>query len=404
MTASTPPRPELSSEALTAVWRGQAKWWDLGCYLIVATGIVIALIDEEGPHGRWPTIALLAGIAVAYTLIGRRAVRREEFRYAVLYQVCAWSLVIAIIVIDPEFESWLLFFCLFPQIWATFEVREALIGTGVALSVLFVALVATAQDPVRAAPEAFVSVLISFTLSAALGMFIHRIIGEAEQRAAVIDELRSTRAQLAAVERAQGVQDERGRLSREIHDTLAQGFTSVVTLTRAADAALERGDVDKARERLAMIEQTAVDNLAEARVIVAELTPGHLQSRTLGEALTRLTETVTRETGIRVTSSIVGEPAPLGGNSEVVLLRAVQEALSNVRRHSGATSADVTLAYEQDRVRLVVVDDGTGFEAGTTHQGFGLDGLRARAAELGGDVTLAARDPHGTALTMELPR
>ncbi len=181
----------------------------------------------------------------------------------------------------------------------------------------------------------------------------------------VIDELRSTRAQLAAVERAHGVQDERSRLSREIHDTLAQGFTSVIALSRAASSALERDDVDKARERLAMIESTAVDNLAEARVIVAELTPGHLQSRTLVEALARLADTMTRETGIQVSSSVAGEPAPLGGNAEVVVLRCAQEALSNVRRHSGAQTAAVTLAYEAERVALEVIDDGSGFDPAT---------------------------------------
>lgn len=395
---------ELSSDQLAAVWRGQAQWWHVGCYALVATAVVVALLEPPGPHGRWPTLALLGGVALAYTLFGRRALMREETVYAVLYQLCAWTCLLTIIALDPEFESWLLFFCLFPQIWATFEVRPALIATGLALLALFTAAVAPAEDPGAEVPGALVSVVISFALSAALGMFIHRIIGEAERRAAVIDELRSTRAQLAAVERAQGVQDERSRLSREIHDTLAQGFTSVIALSRAATSALDRGDVVTARERLSMIEGTAVDNLAEARVIVAELTPGHLQSRTLVEALARLTDTVTRETGIRVTSSVEGEPAPLGGSAEVVLLRGVQEALSNVRRHSGAETAAVTLAYEPARVALEVTDDGAGFDPETTPPGFGLDGLRARAAELGGEVSIGRGDPRGTRLVMELPR
>ncbi|WP_404385553.1 sensor histidine kinase [Knoellia locipacati] len=404
MTAAPLPPPELSSDQLAAVWRSQAKWWHLGCYAIVATAVVVALLEPPGQHGRWPTLVLLLGIAVAYTLFGRRAIMREEAVYAVLYQLTAWTCLLTIIALDPDFEAWLLFFCLFPQIWATFEVRPALIATGLALLALFTAAVAPAENPRAEVPGALVSVVISFALSAALGMFIHRIIGEAENRAAVIDELRSTRAQLAAVERAAGVQDERGRLSREIHDTLAQGFTSVIALSRAATSALDRDDVATARERLAMIEHTAVDNLAEARVIVAELTPGHLQSRTLVEALARLAGTVTEETGIQVTSEVDGEPAPLGGNAEVVLLRGVQEALSNVRRHSGARSAAVTLTYRPERVALEVTDDGAGFDPATTQPGFGLDGLQARAAELGGAVTITGGDGHGTRLVMELPR
>lgn len=404
MTAAPLPPPELSSDQLAAVWRGQAKWWHLGCYALVATAVVVALLEPPGPHGRWPTLVLLLGVAVAYALFGRRAIMHEETVYAVLYQLTAWTCLLTIIALDPEFEAWLLFFCLFPQIWATFEVRPALIATGLALLALFTAAVAPAENPRAEVPGALVSVVISFALSAALGMFIHRIIGEAENRAAVIDELRSTRAQLAAVERAQGVQDERSRLSREIHDTLAQGFTSVIALSRAATSALDRDDVATARERLAMIEHTAADNLAEARVIVAELTPGHLQSRTLVEALARLAETVTQETGIRVSSVVDGEPAPLGGNAEVVLLRGVQEALSNVRRHSGARSAAVTLTYRPERVALEVADDGTGFDPATTQPGFGLDGLRARAAELGGAVSITSGRPSGTRLVMELPR
>lgn len=404
MTAPATPPAELSSDELAAVWRGQARWWHLGFVILVMTAALVALLQQPGPHGHLPTLLLLLGIAVAYALFGHRAIRREKTTYAVLYQLCAWACLLTIIVIDPGFESWLMFFCLFPQIWATFEVREALVATGLALVGLFAATVLPAGDPGAEVPSALISVVISFVLSAALGMFIHRIIREAEDRATVIDELRSTRAQLAAVERAQGVQDERSRLSREIHDTLAQGFTSVIALSRAAGAALEREDVTTARERLDMIERTAVDNLAEARVIVAELTPGHLQSRTLVEALARLTDTVTRETGIRVTSAVEGEPAPLGGNAEVVLLRGVQEALSNVRRHSGARSATVTLAYEPDRVALEVVDDGKGFDPATTPPGFGLDGLRARAAELGGGVRIARREDSGTRLEMELPR
>jgi signal transduction histidine kinase len=404
VTTPAPPPPVLSRDELAAVWRGQAIWWHLGCYAIVATAVMVSLLQPAGPHGRWPTVLLLVGVAVAYALFGRRAVMREQIGYAVLYQLSAWSCALAIITLDPGFEAWLLFFCLFPQIWSTFEVRPALLVTGLALLALFAATVLPAEDPGREVPGALVSVVISFTLSAALGLFIHRIIGEAEERAAVIDELRSTRAQLAAVERAQGVQDERSRLSREIHDTLAQGFTSVIALSRAATAALDRGDLESTRERLSLIETTAIDNLAEARVIVAELTPGHLQSRTLVEALARLADSVTRETGIRVSSTVEGDPAPLGGNAEVVLLRGVQEALSNVRRHSGAEQAVVSLAYEPERVALTVRDDGRGFDPVTVTAGFGLEGLRARAAELGGEVTVGRAEPGGTRLVMELPR
>ena len=242
-------------------------------------------------------------------------------------------------------------------------------------------------------------------LSLSLGLFINRIVTEAETRAETIDELRAAQAELAASERDRGVHEERERLSREIHDTLAQGFTSVVALSRAADAALARGDLDAARERLALIERTASDNLDEARLIVAELTPGHLQSRTLGEALHRLGAAVSSENGLRADVSVTGEPVPLGGTAEVVILRTAQEALSNVRRHAGAGHAELTLAYEHpEQVVLEVRDDGRGFDPDAPRSGFGLDGLHARAAEVGGSVSLRSEPGAGTTLRLEVPR
>ena len=199
--------------------------------------------------------------------------------------------------------------------------------------------------------------------------------------------------------------EERERLSREIHDTLAQGFTSVLALARAADAALARDDVGTARERLALVESTAADNLREARLIVAELTPGHLQSRTLAEALDRLVTAVSTETSVRSRLVLNGEPVALGGATDVVLLRTAQEALSNVRRHSGAGTAVVELSYaDPDRVVLEVSDDGRGFTPAEHRPGFGLDGLTARVAELGGAVSVTSAPGEGTRVRMEVPR
>jgi len=220
-----------------------------------------------------------------------------------------------------------------------------------------------------------------------------------------LDELRSTQAKLAAVERDRGVHEERERISREIHDTLAQGFTSVVALSRAAQAALARGDVGAAGERLALIEATASDNLDEARLIVAELTPGHLQSRTLGEALERLGVAVSSETGLHADVRVSGGPVPLGGSAEVVILRTAQEALSNVRRHASAAHVDLTLAYDKpDEVVLTVRDDGLGFEPGDARSGVGLDGVQARAAEVGGAVQVLSEPGGGTTLVLVVPR
>jgi len=176
----------------------------------------------------------------------------------------------------------------------------------------------------------------------------------------------------------------------------------VLTLTRAARAALGRGDVETAIARLDLIEQTAGDNLHEARLMVAELTPGHLQSRSLAEALERLAATVSAESGLRVEMQTRGMPIALGGATDVVLLRTAQEAITNARRHSAARHVTMQLVYGED-VRLIVTDDGRGFDTSTPRRGFGLDGIQSRAQAIGGTVEVRSAPDHGTTIDVALP-
>jgi signal transduction histidine kinase len=394
-----------SQEEFGAMWRRQQPYWHAVFAIVWAATVVVTLLDDPGPRGRGPSLALLGVIAAAYVVLGSRAMTRRDVRWAVAYQVVAWSALLGIQWVDPGTQAWLLFFTLFPQMWAMLSTRWAVIGTVVVVTAFAVLRWAQLDFSTDGLVEILVSSTISMGLSLSLGLFINRIVAEAETRALTIDELRTTQAQLASSERDRGVHEERERLSREIHDTLAQGFTSVVALARAADSALGRGDVAAARERLALLERTASDNLDEARLIVAEPTPGHLQSRTLGEALHRLGAAVSSENGLRADVHVEGQPVPLGGSAEVVILRTAQEALSNVRRHARAGHVDLTLAYlDPERVVLEVRDDGRGFDPQVPRAGFGLDGVRARAAQLGGAVRVDSEPGAGTTLRLEVPR
>ncbi|MFQ6171259.1 sensor histidine kinase [Oryzobacter sp. R7] len=396
----------VSSRAeLDAMWRGQARWWHAVFVTLWLATVVVSVVDEPGSWGHGPSLVLLAVVLVAYLVLGVRAMRHEATWWAYAYHAVAWTSLFTIQATDPGTESWLLYFALFPQLWAMLGRRPAVWGS-VVIVVAFAGLRwGQAEFTREAFVEAFVSGLMSLGLSLALGLFIVRLVSEAEGRAETIDELRATQAALSAAERDRGVHEERERLSREIHDTLAQGFTSVVALSRAADAALARGDLAAARDRLGLIEATASDNLEEARVIVAELTPGHLRSRTLAEAVERLGASVSSASGVPTEVSVVGEPVPLGGAAEVVILRTAQEALANVRKHAGAAHVGVTLAYDDPaRVVLEVRDDGVGFDPAGDRQGFGLDGVHARAAEVGGAVDVRSHRGTGTTLRLEVPR
>lgn len=394
-----------SREDFSAMWRRQQPAWHGAMAFVWLAAVVVTLVDDPGPRGRVPSVVLLAVMALAYATLGVRAMAHEDVRYAVGYHVVAWGALLTVQWVDPGTQSWLLFFALFPQLWAMMPTRWATIATFVVVVAFSLVRWAQLDFAAESATEIVISGVISTGLSLSLGLFINRIITEAESRATTIDELRAAQQRLAAAERDRGVHEERERLSREIHDTLAQGFTSVVALSRAADSALARGDVATVRDRLALIERTAADNLDEARLIVAELTPGHLQSRTLGEALARLGVAVSSESGLRADVRVEGEPVPLGGSAEVVILRTAQEALSNVRRHAGAGHVDLTLAYaDPERVVLEVRDDGRGFDPLAPRTGFGLDGVHARAAEVGGAVELVSAPGAGTTLRLEVPR
>ena len=392
-----------SADDLAELWRGPLRWWHRLFAVLVVTTIVVMLAEDQ-QYLVW-RIGCVVAIGAAYAVWGRRGMGERDARAGLTYLAVAWGLMIVLMALDGTGTAWILSFGLFPQTWAILPRNKAAVT--VILAVVGIGVARLWQGP-RTGDD-FVGIAIStvimLVLSLTLGLFIDRIINEADTRARTIDELKRTQDELAAAERAQGVAGERERISREIHDTLAQGFTSVVTLARATELALDRGDLAAVRERLHLIELTAADNLSEARLIVAEMTPGHLQSRTLSEALQRLVDAVSAESGMTGTLRVEGEPVVLPANSEVVLLRTAQEGLSNVRRHSGATTFEVALSYEPDGpVALAVSDNGIGFAPGAEARGYGLDGATARAAEVGGRFDVDSAPGEGSRLRVEVPR
>ncbi|MFJ3779337.1 sensor histidine kinase [Streptomyces sp. NPDC090075] len=230
---------------------------------------------------------------------------------------------------------------------------------------------------------------------------------ESEQRRRLIEELTATRADLAAAQHTAGVLAERERLAREIHDTLAQGLSSIQLLLRAAERALP-GQADTAARHVEAARQAAMDNLAEARRFVAALTPPALEGTTLAGALERLCITISARHPLTARFHQAGDPAPLPTAHEVALLRIAQSALSNTVRHADATTVEVTLGDLGDHIALGVVDDGHGFAADHSHGpdsgGFGLAAMRARMHSLGGNLTVESAPGHGTALVARLPR
>ncbi|MEE6280521.1 sensor histidine kinase [Georgenia sp. MJ170] len=222
---------------------------------------------------------------------------------------------------------------------------------------------------------------------------------ESDARRRLIVELTETRAELAAAERAAGMLTERERLAREIHDTLAQGLSSIQLLLRAAERALPDRPDDAARH-ITRAREAAVDNLAEARRFVRDETPPGLDDGALPAALERLAAATT-DTGMPTAVVVSGEHLDLPTSHEVALLRVAQSALANVVQHAGATRARLTLDGADGAVRLEVADDGVGFDPAT--RGFGLTTMRSRALALHGTMAVDSAPGRGTVVSVSLP-
>jgi signal transduction histidine kinase len=240
------------------------------------------------------------------------------------------------------------------------------------------------------------------TFSYVYSRWMARVIDQSLERAELIRQLESTRAELAAAHHQAGVLAERHRLAGEIHDTLAQGFTSIVTLVQAAEASLGPGE-HGARRHLELALATARENLAEARTLVTALTPAALQAGGLADTVHRVTGATGAQVGIEAHAEVTGTARRLPTGTEVVLLRVCQEALANVRKHAAARRVSVRLCYADGTVRLTVADDGRGFDPSATNGGYGLNGMRDRVRQVGGTVEVDSAPGRGTKVSAQVP-
>jgi signal transduction histidine kinase len=392
---------EPSTGAAPEFWERTQRLWHTVLYVLLA-GLAVLMIGQTGltTTERAAALGLLAGIAVAYTVAGRRALGSDRLGWALAYLVPAWLAVVVLSAIAPA--GYALLFILFPQTWAMLpRTWQAVTWTLVAAGALALLQAWQAGFGDDAAAEAGLTFVANAGLSLLLGLWITGIVRESERRAQLIAALRHAQAELADAERTRGVLEERERLAHEIHDTLAQGFTSVLTLAQAIEAGWEH-DPRGARERLSLLQDTARANLGEARALVAALSPVDLDGTDLPEALRRLVDRFSRETGMSARLDVVGEPRALPRATEVVLLRAAQEGLTNVRKHAGATHATITLGFGagETEATLDVVDDGRGVNGAA--EGFGLRGMRERAGAVGGEVTVGPGRDGGTRLHVDV--
>lgn len=220
-------------------------------------------------------------------------------------------------------------------------------------------------------------------------------------------EMAELQDELALAQRHSGAIAERTRLSRDIHDTVAQALSSIRLL---AHAGASRTTDPEAALTLTQLETLAGDSIADVRRIVAALAPAELEDGALADALRRMLDRAQRETGVATQLHLDDTLPTLPTAVEVALLRTAQSALANVRLHASASRVVVSLIDADDSVRLDIIDDGTGFDVSRWERqvdgdssSYGLRFMRARMRELGGGIDVESAPGEGTALSVHLP-
>jgi signal transduction histidine kinase len=380
-------------------WSTKLGRWDAYYGVIFAAVLAIVWVTSSWPE-RWIGGAAMLAMIPWYLLVGRPmwAGGSCSSPRAATYIAGVFVLFAVANVQNPY--AWFLAFALCPQFFYVASPRLAIWAASGLNLVGWLMLVVRVHD--------LLTVIVSLAVTAAgvsfsvtYGGWITRIIEQSRERADVIEQLEATRGELAAVSREAGMLAERQRLAGDIHDTIAQGFTSVIMLIQAAEGEIG-SDPDGARRHLRLAAETARENLADARALVTALAPAQLDGGKIDDALRRLADQAA-DLGAATDVEVSGSPRPLDTAAEVMLLRVSQEALANVRKHSGARQAQIRLSYAPESVRLEICDDGMGFDPAATNGGYGLRGMRARVGEAGGQLTVRSAPGEGTSVSVEVP-
>src|ERR687891_505965 len=385
-------------------WQKYWSWLFYGL-LIVATAIAASGVDDD--WRRVVAVLLAAALAAWYAQLVRSGqLSIDTGARGLMGWAVGAALWTALLLLHGVFAI-LMFNAYHLACSKPMPVRRALPGIA-AVSAIVLTTASLRQGDVEP-----LQLLFYAAVSLALGLliaFTQAIHEQSEESRRLISELEAARGEQPESERRAGALAERQRLAHEIHDTLAQGFASIVTLYEAARAELaSRPEV--ALGRLEEVGRTARSSLAEARRVVWALRPEALVEGTLADALDGLVRDFRSETGLDATSRVSGEPRSVEAESEATLLRVAQEALANARKHARATSVALTLSYLNDALLLDVRDDGVGFQPAladrgrhrSNARGFGLIGMRERLEQQGGSLTIESEPGVGTTIAAALP-
>jgi len=399
---------KIGTEKRVDVWEKWDWLWTVVFYASVLISVVLMLLDEKRTTPIWAAV-LLTVVFLAWHTIGLRLVYKDgvqwDERAAQRFLVLTGDIVLWFILVSISPAYYIALFGLFSQAFRNLPLRFAAVAVLLITLAVLVEQLSGTEEPFNTTNPMLWLFLFMALAGIIFGVWASAIIEQSTRRRQLIEQLETAQAELAAAERREGVLEERQRLAREIHDTLAQGFTSIVLHLEAAEQALP-GDPDRMQRHLDQARSTARASLDQARRVVQDLRPDLLEQQSLPDAIARTAVRWEEETAIPVTTTITGSPVPLHPNIEVTLLRASQEALANIRKHAGATAVQLTLSYMEDVIILDVQDNGLGLGGAPPSPysgGYGLQAMRERAAACGGTVFLESETGEGTTVVLTIP-
>lgn len=370
------------------------RWWDAA---VLGTAVLLAILLLVLTDVPWRIGVGLSGIGVlvvAWIALGRRGTEAATVTPFIVAVIVAAGLVVSAY---PTLA--IIQVIAYPIAWSfSATMRRAVVANiAIALAVGVGFLISLGTGTANLVQTGF-TVALSLIFSLAMGFWISRMTALGDERGRLLAELEGAQEQIAALNRAAGAADERERMARDLHDTIAQDLTGLVMLAQRA-----RREATAPDATLALLEETARAALTETRALVAAGAAVADDGLDLSSALHRLADRFARETGVQVELDL-DERLELSRGVEVVLLRCVQEAVGNARKHARASRISIvvrgTLA---GRIRVSVTDDGVGFDPETAPDGFGLTGMSERLALVHGTLTVTSAPGAGTTLIAELP-
>ena len=320
--------------------------------------------------------------------------------------VSAWSLVmigiwVVLVLLAPSF-SWLAV----PLSFVALRVLRFGVASAVLLVMTLVVVVAWTRMQGSLDP----TIVVGPAAIAALALVTYRALSrESSARRVLVEELKVLQIDLAEAQHDAGVVFERARLSRDIHDSIAQALTSINLLLEAAERDWATRP-DSARSHVAQAAITARDGLTDVRTVVKDLAPAELgtdRTTALPAALRRACESEVRSTGLDADIKVYGNPVRVSPDISGALLRSTRGLLANVREHAAASTVTVSLTYQPDSVSVDVKDDGRGFDpadiGSPRDRGLGLAGIGDRLEQFGGRLEVESLPGRGTTVAVSIP-